>query len=84
MNRLVIIPVIAIAMMAGLHYGRSSVNAASPDQPATLQAPVGATLLKGLCNYNLPVTSNHPDVQRWFNQALMLTYGFNHAAAERS
>ena len=81
MNRLVIVPVIAIAMLAGLHYGRSSVNAASPETP---QAPVGATLLKGLGNYNFPVTSKHPDVQRWFNQALMLTYGFNHDAAERS
>ena len=55
-----------------------------PTQPAALPAAVGATLLKGLGNYNFPVTSKHPDVQRWFNQALMLTYGFNHDAAERS
>ncbi|MDX1390736.1 MAG: hypothetical protein R3241_00050 [Rheinheimera sp.] len=47
-------------------------------------APVGATLLEGLGNYNLPVTVANPEVQRWFNQALMLTYGFNHQAAERS
>jgi hypothetical protein len=26
----------------------------------------------------------HPEVQRWFDQGLMLTYGFNHDAAERS
>jgi tetratricopeptide (TPR) repeat protein len=84
MNRLVIVLVIAVATLAGLYYGRSSVNAAPPEAPAALQAPVGATLLKGLGSYNFPVTSKHPDVQRWFNQALMLTYGFNHDAAERS
>ncbi len=25
-----------------------------------------------------------PEVQRWFDKGLMLTYGFNHDAAERS
>ena len=47
-------------------------------------APVGATLLDGLGDYSRPVGSSHPDVQQWFDQALMLTYGFNHQAAERS
>ncbi len=47
-------------------------------------APVGATLLEGLGDYSLPIASSHPDVQQWFDQALMLTYGFNHQAAERS
>jgi len=47
-------------------------------------APVGATLLDGLGDYSLPVGSSHPEVQQWFDQALMLTYGFNHQAAERS
>lgn len=46
--------------------------------------PVGATLLDGLGDYSMPITSEHPEVQRWFDQALMLTYGFNHDAAERS
>ena len=47
-------------------------------------APVGATLLEGLGNYSLPVTSANAEVQRWFDQAMVLTYGFNHQAAERS
>ncbi|HKL54343.1 MAG TPA: hypothetical protein VJ902_10310, partial [Wenzhouxiangellaceae bacterium] len=47
-------------------------------------APVGATLLEGLGDYSRPVGSKHPEVQRWFDQGLMLTYGFNHQAAERS
>ena len=41
-------------------------------------------LLEGLGDYHFPITSKHPDVQRWFDQGLMLTYGFNHDAAERS
>lgn len=45
---------------------------------------LGANLLEGLGDHHFPVTSAHPEVQRWFDQGLILTYGFNHDAAERS
>ena len=44
----------------------------------------GATLLPGLGNYSFPISSSEADTQRWFDQGLMLTFGFNHDAAERS
>jgi tetratricopeptide (TPR) repeat protein len=47
-------------------------------------APVGATLLDGLGDHSMPISTDHPEVQQWFDQGLMLTYGFNHDAAERS
>lgn len=53
--------------------------AASPPEMA-----LGANLLEGLGDYHFPVTSTHPEVQRWFDQGLMLTYGFNHDAAGRA
>ena len=56
---------------------------ASSMAPAVDQIP-GATLIPGLGNYHFPISSSSPDVQRWFDQGLMLTYGFNHDAAERS
>jgi len=52
--------------------------------PAPELAPVGATLIDGLGDYSMPVTASGPDVQRWFDQGLAMTYGFNHDAAERS
>ena len=45
---------------------------------------MGATLLPGLGTYEFRITTSNPEAQRWFNQAFMLTYGFNHDAAERS
>jgi tetratricopeptide (TPR) repeat protein len=57
---------------------------APADPPAIDLAPVGATMLEGLGDYSRPVSSSHPEVQRWFDQGLALTYGFNHDAAERS
>jgi len=65
---------------SGLHEDRASaVQSASPPEAAS-----GATLLEGLGDHHFPVTSSHPQVQRWFDQGLMLTYGFNHDAAGRS
>jgi hypothetical protein len=73
-----------IAVAAGLFYGRRTAREPPPAPSLEIPAPVGATLLEGLGDYSFPVTSSHPEVQRWFDQGLMLTYGFNHDAAERS
>jgi len=64
-------------------------GACAMDRPTTAaSAPPdtapGATLLEGLGSHSFPVTSSHPEVQRWFDQGLMLAYGFNHDAAGRS
>ena len=56
----------------------------APAVSAPELAMIGANLLEGLGNHRFSVTSTHPEVQRWFDQGLMLTYGFNHDAAERS
>ena len=56
----------------------------APPASSPPEAALMATLLEGLGDYHFAVTSRNPDVQRWFDQGLMLTYGFNHDAAERS
>jgi tetratricopeptide (TPR) repeat protein len=72
--------VVAIAAVAGYWlYNRHRAETPPPDI-----APVGATLLEGLGDYSMPITSDEKDVQRWFDQGLAMTYGFNHDAAERS
>ncbi len=93
MNRLPLFIVVLVAVVAGLLYARHT--AGPPAPPASASAPSagtldpalqipGATLLEGLGDHRFEVTSTHPEVQRWFDQGLMLAYGFNHDAAERS
>ncbi len=43
-----------------------------------------APLLDGLDVLHYPITTSNPEVQKYFDQGLVLSYGFNHAEAARS
>lgn len=55
----------------------TSTLAAQPDEPI-------APLLDGLGNHHHAVTTDNPRAQRFFDQGLVLAFGFNHAEAARS
>lgn len=83
MSRIRIVAVsVAVALLACTGTRTDTAQVAQPAAPP--EVIPGATLLEGLGDHSFPVTTSHPEVQRWFDQALMLTYGFNHDAAERS
>jgi len=86
-RRIAIASVVLLVLVAGVLYTRSAKEPPAPvpeSPPPVADAIVGATLLEGLGNYHFPITTSNPEAQRWFDQGLMLTYGFNHDAAERS
>lgn len=78
-NFMVVVAVILLAAAGYWLYGKKNAEPPLPDL-----APVGANLIAGLGDYSMPVTAKNKDVQRWFDQGLAMTYGFNHDAAERS
>jgi tetratricopeptide (TPR) repeat protein len=82
MNKFNLSCVLLLAVSAGLLFGANRAESAPP--PPMDLAPVGATMLDGLGNHSMPISSRHPETQRWFDQGLALTYGFNHDAAARS
>lgn len=43
-----------------------------------------APMLDGLKGIDFKISTSNPEVQAYFNQGLMLSYGFNHAEAARS
>ena len=53
---------------------------ADPETATEQIAPV----LEGLGDYHFPVTTDDPGSQRFFDQGLRLTYGFNHSEALRA
>jgi hypothetical protein len=55
---------------------------ASTQTQAAEQA--AAPLFSDIGNHNAPITTAAEKAQQYFNQGLMLTYGFNHAEAVRS
>ena len=81
MKRPFVLTLVALLAFAGGFFIYRSFQS---DPPMPQLEPVGATLLDGLGDHSMPVSTGNPEAQRWFDQALMLTYGFNHDAAERS
>lgn len=88
MNRLAL-PVLFLTSVAVLAACDDNGNSAKSDsQSSAVEVPIddnlGANFIEGLGDYHFPITTRAPEVQRWFDQGLMLAWGFNHDAAERS
>jgi hypothetical protein len=49
-----------------------------------LVARAGAPLFDGMGSYHRPITTRDPGAQRYFDQGMVLAFGFNHAEAIRS
>jgi tetratricopeptide (TPR) repeat protein len=60
--------------------GSSTAASASPEVAGTSAAP----LFEGLGDYSHPITTPSAQAQRYFDQGMVLSFGFNHAEAERS
>lgn len=57
---------------------------ATADVAVVKPGSTGSKLVKGLDTYHFEITTDSKEAQAWFNQGLVLTYGFNHGEAIRS
>ena len=85
---LVVSKIRRLAPVAGL-LGLVACGGDLSDQPATTQAVTlaqraGAPLFEGMGDYHMPITTGDPDAQRYFDQGMVLAFGFNHAESIRS
>lgn len=44
----------------------------------------GAPLFEGMGDFHRPITTSSPDAQKYFDQGMVLSFGFNHAESIRS
>lgn len=58
--------------------------AKTTETDAELVARAGAPLFKGMGEYSRTITTTDPGAQRYFNQGMVMGFGFNHAEAVRS
>ena len=54
------------------------------DPAQSLAQRAGAPLFEGMGSYHMPITTADPDAQRYFDQGMVLAFGFNHAESIRS
>jgi hypothetical protein len=91
------IPLLHLLLLSLLSSCKSK-EAEQPDimaRPAIMCAPplsdadwyndtIPAPLFSGMGILHYPITTNNPEAQKYFDQGLLLAYGFNHAEAGRS
>jgi len=79
---------LALATAALLVLACSSKPVSEPGGPGAAAAPDGSVpapkLLDDLGGHSHPIRTSSPLAQRYFDQGLVLTFGFNHEAAVRS
>ena len=84
-----VLQVSAVLILAGCAEQKSETT--TGDQAATESAEVlalaeraGAPLFDGMGDYEMPITTEEQDAQRYFNQGMVLAFAFNHAESIRS
>ena len=81
-KRIGLLVISAVLASSGCGGGADSESSASPAE--TLAQRAGAPLFDGMGDYHMPITTADPDAQRYFDQGMVLAFGFNHAESIRS
>ena len=76
--------VLLLAATAVVSACRQTPPPTAADTDAALVARAGAPLFTGMGEYSRPITTADPGAGRYFNQGMVLAFGFNHAEAIRS
>ena len=59
-------------------------EAGTQSSDLALAERAGAPLFEGMGQYEMPITTQYADAQRYFNQGMVLAFAFNHAESIRS
>lgn len=76
--------VILCISLAFLTCARAPTPAPEPDAAGAAAEAPRAKLFAGLGDHTHPISTDSTEAQRWFDQGLVLTFGFNHDAAIRA
>src|SRR5690606_8529739 len=77
-------PRVVAVLSIGIVVQLGACRRASVESDADLVARAGAPLFEGMGDYHRPITTNDAGAQRYFDQGMVLAFGFNHAEAIRS
>ena len=74
----------ALGSLALVGCGGAADVQSEADPAQSLAQRAGAPLFEGMGDYHMPITTADPDAQRYFDQGMVLAFGFNHAESIRS
>ena len=82
--RILILSAVLVLSGCATNNASSPASAAVEDANAALIEEAGAPLFAGMGAYHRTITTSHKGAQRYFNQGMVLAFGFNHAESVRS
>ncbi|MEM7278215.1 MAG: tetratricopeptide repeat protein [Pseudomonadota bacterium] len=81
---LTIFSVAVLTVACSSQLGVSNDQPLSPDSDKAIVKRGGAPLFYGMGDFHREITTNDPAAQRYFDQGMVLAFGFNHAESIRS
>ena len=76
--------IVAIGLAAACSKQKTPETESASESRNELAARAGAPLFDGMGDHHHPITTSNPDAQRYFDQGLVIDFGFNHAESARS
>src|SRR5258706_9035778 len=76
--------VLGAVLAAACRGSGSTASSAAPSAPTAQGPPLAAELFPDLGRFHRPVTTSNAQAQQFFDQGLLLGFGFNHEEAIRS
>jgi tetratricopeptide (TPR) repeat protein len=83
-HRKIFLLVIIILLLTACAQQKVSSSKNTEEEKRALFMKTGAPFLDGMGDYEHLITTDQPNVQRYFNQGLVLSFAFNHAESVRS
>ena len=81
-KRILLLGFLGSAVLVGC--GSEVDSRSGADQQQSLAERAGAPLFEGMGDYHMPITTTDSNAQRYFDQGMVLAFGFNHAESIRS
>lgn len=83
-SRLILHVFLAVGIAACAPLDVSNDAPMAPDSDRAIVERGGAPLFSGMGTYHRPISTRDPAAQRYFDQGMVLAFGFNHAESVRS
>jgi tetratricopeptide (TPR) repeat protein len=84
MYKNILITTACLLALSACSKSETKISVNQPESVESVAKKAGAPLFEGMGNFHRAITTASPDAQKYFDQGMVLAFGFNHAESIRS